>query len=68
MIKAIMKNGELIGKFGGYIDFHKWLLGSDWGVVDYGKPLWRLQRDGGTVILEPIDGAYLQKLHIKDAN
>lgn len=65
MIKAVTKENELIGKFGGYIDFHMWLLGSNFGVVDYGKPLWRLQRDGGTVILEPINNADLQKSNIK---
>lgn len=64
MIKVITKENELIGKFGGYIDFHHWLIGSAWGVVDYGKPLWRLQRDGGTVIVEPIDTEYLRKLNI----
>lgn len=64
MIKVITKEHELIGKFGGYIDFHKWLLGSAWGVVDYGKPLCRLQRDGGTVIVECIDEEYMRKLHI----
>ncbi len=64
MVKVITKDGELIGKFGGYIDFYHWLEGSAWGVVDFGKPLWRLQRDGGTVIVEPIDTEYLRKLHI----
>lgn len=34
MIEAITKTGECIGKFGGYIDFHMWLLDSDWKVVD----------------------------------
>lgn len=66
MIEAITKTGERIGKFGGYIDFHMWLLDSDWAVVDCGKPLWRLQRDGGVVTLEPINNTYLQKLHIKN--
>lgn len=66
MIKAVTKNNELIGKFESYIEFHKWLLGSDWGVIDYGNSLRAFQRDGGVVTLEPIDGAYLQKLHIKN--
>lgn len=61
MIKVVTKENELVGKFGGYIDFHRWLLGTDWGVVDYGKTLYNLQRDGGTVIVEPINEAYLQK-------
>ena len=66
MIEAITKTGERIGKFGGYIDFHMWLLDSDWAVVDMNKPLRAFQRDGGVVILEPINGAYLRKLHIKN--
>lgn len=67
MIKVVTTKNELVGEFGGYIDFHRWLLGSDWAVVDYGKTLYNLQRDGGTVTVEPINGAYLQKLHIKNA-
>lgn len=66
MIKAIQKDGTVIGKFGGYIDFHMWLLDSNWAVVDINKPLRNFQRDGGVVTLEPIDNAYLQKLHIKN--
>lgn len=65
MIKAIQKDGTLISKFGGYIDFHMWLLDSYWAVVDINKPLRAFQRDGGVVTLEPINGTYLQKLHIK---
>lgn len=65
MIKVVTKENELVGKFGGYIDFHRWLLGSDWAVVDMNKPLRAFQRDGGTVVVEPINDAYLQKLHIK---
>ena len=64
MIEAITKTGERIGKFGGYIDFHMWLLDSDWAVVDMGKSLRAFQRDGGVVTLEPINGTYLQKLNI----
>lgn len=64
MIKVITKENELIGKFGGYHDFYNWLIGSAWGVVDFGKPLWRLQRDGGTVIVECINEGYMRKLHI----
>lgn len=66
MIKAITKQNEVIGKFGGYIDFHMWLLDSDWAVVDMNKPLRAFQRDGGVVTLEQINDAYLQKLHIKN--
>ena len=66
MIKAVTKENELIKKFGGYIDFHNWLLGTDYAVVDYGKPIWRLQRDGGVVILEHINNEYLKRLHIKE--
>lgn len=65
MIKAIQKDGTLISEFGSYIDFHMWLLDSDWAVVDINKPLRAFQRDGGVVTLEPINGTYLQKLHIK---
>lgn len=65
MIKAIQKDGTLIGKFGGYIDFTMWLEQSDWAVVDINKPLRAFQRDGGVVTLEPINGTYLQKMHIK---
>lgn len=66
MIKVVTKENALVGKFDAYIDFHRWLLNTDWGVVDYGKSLYRFQRDGGTVIVEPINEAYLQKLHIKN--
>lgn len=65
MIKAVTKNNECIGEFESYIDFHKWLLGSDWGVVDYGSSLRKFQRDGGIVTLEPINAQYLNQLHIK---
>lgn len=65
MIKAVTKQNELIGKFGGYIDFQMWLLDSDWAVVDYNKPLRAFQRDGGVVTLEPINAQYLKKLNIK---
>lgn len=66
MIKAVTKQNELIGKFGGYIDFTFWLEQSEYAVVAINKPLYNLKRDNaGTVILEPINKAYLQKLHIK---
>lgn len=66
MIKAVTKQSGLIGEFESYMEFHMWLLGSDWAVVDLGKSLRAFQRDGGVVTLEPINGTYLQKLHIKN--
>lgn len=66
MIKAITKQNGVIGEFKNYMDFHMWLLDSNWAVVDLGKSLQAFQRDGGVVTLEPISGAYLQKLHIKN--
>lgn len=67
MIKAVTKQNELIGKFGGYVDFTLWLEHSDYAVLDIDKPLYNLKRDNaGTVTLEPINKAYLQKLYIKE--
>ena len=66
MIKAVTKQNSVIGTFESYIDFHMWLLDSDWAVVDINKPLRAFQRDGGVVTLEPINNAYLQKLNIKN--
>ena len=67
MIKAVTKQNELIGKFGGYIDFIVWLEQSEYAVIAINKPLYNLKRDNtGTVTLEPINNVYLQKLHIKE--
>nr|DAG43681.1 MAG TPA: hypothetical protein [Caudoviricetes sp.] len=65
MIKAVTKQNGVIGEFKSYMDFHMWLLDSDWAVVDFGKSLQAFQRDGGVVTLEPINAQYLQKLNIK---
>ena len=66
MIEAITKQNETIKEFKSYMDFRMWLLDSNWAVVDMHKPLRAFQRDGGVVTLEPINDAYLQKLHIKN--
>ena len=66
MIKAVTKQNEVIKTFNGYNGFYAWLIGSEWAVVDMHKPLHAFKRDGGVVTLEPIDNAYLQKLHIKN--
>lgn len=66
MITAVLKNGNVIGEFKSYNGFYKWLLCSQFGVVDMGKSLARFQREGGTVIMERIDDSYLKALHIKE--
>ncbi len=66
MIKAITKQNETIKEFKSYNGFNVWLMGSEWAVVDLGKPLDEFKHDGGVVTLEPINDAYLQKLHIKN--
>lgn len=66
MITGKMITGAVVGTWDNYIEFHKWLLNSDWGVADMGKPLQDFQRDGGVVTLYYINQEYLQKLHIKE--
>lgn len=62
MITAVLQNGTKINKFNNYKEFYKWLIGSQFGVLDMGKSLARFQREGGTVIMERIDDSYLKKL------
>ena len=66
MITAVLENGNVISEFKNYKEFFKWLIGSQFGVVDCGKSLKRFQRDGGTVIMTCIDDNYLKALHIKE--
>lgn len=51
-------NGVVIEEFDSYGKFFKWLIGSDWSVIDFGS-------DTGIVLVEPITKELLQKLHIK---
>lgn len=48
------------------VAFFAWLISSDFGVVDFGKALDNLKRDGGTVTVEPLSREYLEKLNIKE--
>lgn len=66
MITAVLQNGNKIGEWKNYKEYFKWLIGSQFAVVDYGKSLQRFQREGGTVIMNYIDDVYLKRLHIKE--
>lgn len=66
MIKVVTTKGIEIKEFNTYNGFFSWLLCSDYGVVDYGKDLESLKREGGTVTVQAQDDAYLQRLHIKE--
>ncbi len=66
MITAVLESGNVINEFNNYKEFYKWLIGSQFGVLDMGKSLARFQREGGTVIMECIDDNYLKALHIKE--
>lgn len=50
-------NGVIINEFDNYSQFYSWLMGSYWGVRDFGG-------DTGIILVEPINEAYLQKLGI----
>lgn len=65
MIKVVTTKGEEIKEFNKYSGFFSWLLCSDYGVVDYGKDIDSLKRDGGVVTVQAQDDEYLQRLHIK---
>ena len=66
MIKVVTTKGEEIKEFNKYSGFFSWLLSSDYGVVDYGKDLDSLKREGGMIIVQQQDDAYLKGLHIKE--
>ena len=62
----VTTKNEVLNEFNTYRGFYTWLMGSDFGVVDFGKNLDNLKRDGGTVIVEPLSREYLEKLGIKE--
>lgn len=64
MITAVLQNGNKIGEFKSYNEFNTWLMCSQFGVVDTGKPLAQFKREGGTVIMNCIDDSYLKELQI----
>ena len=61
MIKVVTTKGEEIKEFNKYSGFFSWLLCSD-----YGKDLDSLKREGGMIIVQQQDDAYLKRLHIKE--
>lgn len=66
MIKVVTTNGERVNEFGGYGKFFMWMINSNYNVVDFGKNIDELKRDGGVVTVEPITKDYLERLHIKE--
>lgn len=66
MIKVVTTKNEVVNEFSTYNSFYAWLMGSDFGVVDFGKNIYNLKRDGGTVTVEPLSREYLEKLNIKE--
>lgn len=66
MITVVTTKNEVVNEFNTYRRFFAWLIGSDFGVVDFGKDLDNLKRDGGTVTVEPLSREYLEKLNIKE--
>lgn len=67
MIKVVTTDGIKIKEFNDYGTFFaSWLLCSNYSIVDFGKDLESLKRDGGIVTVQPIDNTYLKLLHIKE--
>lgn len=66
MIIVVTTKNEVVNEFNTYRSFFAWLISSDFGVVDFGKALDNLKRDGGTVTVEPLSREYLEKLNIKE--
>lgn len=66
MITVVTTKNEVVNEFNTYRGFYAWLMSSEFGVVDFGKDLDNLKRDGGTVIVEPLSREYLEKLGIKE--
>lgn len=66
MIKVVTTKGEEIKEFNKYSGFSSWLLSSDYGVIDCGKDLDDLKREGGMIIVQRQDDEYLKRLHIKE--
>lgn len=64
MIKVVTTKGVEIKEFNKYSQFFSWVLCSEYGVVDYGKDIDSLKRDGGMVIVQQQDDAYFKRLHI----
>lgn len=54
MIKVVTTKGVEVKEFNKY------------SVVDYGKDIDSLKRDGGMIIVQQQDDAYLKRLHIKE--